>query len=153
MDIMDTSSLTAQDKAIIMCIERIEKLESRLYDLQKQTLIRDIATCESTSHIAIDIFLYLLGAPPADRSPVEIEDTVKLHYAQNNSARARVQELAALVKNDKKLWEMTATELSIPVHYNDMFGDNIYTVLETMTLDELNGFWQYQLQKTKLIVH
>lgn len=148
MDIIDTSTLTPQDKALLMCIERIDNLEEQLYHMQKELLVRDILTLDTSGVIAINVFMYLLGAPSAERSPLDIERDVDKYYNQNHQAQIRVQELAALMKTEKPLWEMTASDISIIVHYDDgSFGSHLPTVLEAMTLDELKGYWQYHLNK------
>jgi hypothetical protein len=150
MDIIDISAATPQDRAIIMCIERINALESELYDMRKELLVRDIATAGSVSTIAIDVFMFLLGAPPIERSPTDIQKDIKILYERANSTtQSRLQEFAKLMNNEKNLWEMTAQEICIPMYYDDMFGNNIYSVLQAMTMDELKGIWQYELQKTK----
>jgi hypothetical protein len=147
-DVVYSSSMSHQDKAILMLIERIGHLEDELHKYKKDALIRDILTSDDRGTLFIDVFMYLLGIPPLDRSPNDMVKEIACKY--KNGVSNRVYELSTLIKSDKLLWDMDGLDLCC-YSYLDI-GINICAVLERMTHDELEGLWEYKLRKTECLI-
>jgi len=131
---LDTSTMTPQDKAILMLIERVGHLEDELHKLKKDALVRDILTSGDKSTVYIDTFMYLLGIPPEDRSPNDMVKEIACTY--QNGLSNRVRELSEIIKSDEHIWNLKARDLCVT--YCDI-GHNINAVLEAMTKEELDG--------------
>jgi hypothetical protein len=65
--IMDVSSMSPMENAILMLIERIGHIEDELHKHKKDALVRDIFTSDNKCTVYIDTFMYLLGIPPEER--------------------------------------------------------------------------------------
>lgn len=98
MDLLDKATLTAQDKFLLMCIQRIEQLESDYDKLQLK--LRDIACVHSKPGLAIDMLAYFLGVP------------VDARVGRNN--KEMIMQVLPMYKHN---WTPRLTDLSKVVPY------------------------------------
>jgi hypothetical protein len=144
-NIIDTTTMSPQDKAILMLIERVEHLEDEVNKYKKDVLVRDILASDDKCTVYIDTFMYLLDIPPCDRSPNDMVKEIACKY--RNGVSNRVLQLSALT--NKPIWELTPGDLCW--RYSEA-GNNIYAVLVAMTHEELDGLWRYMLIKNDYVV-
>jgi hypothetical protein len=167
----DIHSASTLEKTLMMCIERIEKLEHQLdityqefkemkvifsgKELQeKEDIIRDLLVMEPKSVLTFDIFGFLLGMSPQERSKHRYNEFIlQVLPTYKDSISERVQYLYSLLQNSKAPWEITEDDLSIesPFRISPSYGSNLYEVLQAMTMDELRGYWRYRLLWTQCI--
>ena len=173
----DIQSASTLEKTILMCIERIERLEEQLdmshqeiavlkkrvsecEEKEKEYIIRDLLVMEPKCILTVDIFGYLLGVHPERRTDKRVDEfiiDVLSGYSNDDSMSIpeRVQYLYSLLRDTKPPWDMTSEDFSnqSPYKIESSYGSNIYTVLQAMTLEELKGFWDYRLQWTHCVMN
>jgi hypothetical protein len=155
---------SAQDRAILMCIQRIEALEEKLDNIAKNNLINAIATCASNTNIALDVFFYLLGIPIELRKSVSApDDIVKYHLAMYMtperiaSADPRITRLCDMLRSPKKFTDISSDDVEDSgfgyhiLDNNIIKGSNMYSYLLTWTFHELQEYWNHRLQWTRWI--
>jgi len=146
MDFVNMTNATTQDKVLLMLMERIENLEKELYEEKKANIIRNIASCCDKDSICIDIFMFLLGIDVKTR--IKIKDNHKLikNYIPSQIPKRAIELYKIQNTLNIPFWEL---DFDIDNLYPSGYGNNIYQVLQNMTLQELNDYWNYRILWTK----
>lgn len=160
VDCTDFVTATPQEKAIIMCIERIERLEDRVNDLEaecKQHFIRDILTLTSKEYLMFDIFAFLCGVPIETRQNLSVNEFIFTYFHTHvKNIPQRACDLFAFLHGSKEPWNTTMEDktekaLSLFAPFKEEYGVNIHAMLQAMTYEELKGYWTYRLEWTRCI--
>jgi hypothetical protein len=155
---IDVVCETPQDRAILMCIDRIAKLEEHIVNLEREMkacYIRDILVLDVKSNIAIDLFAYICGVTPIERVDINCHKLVYkfeqiIQSREDRMPPKRALELFAYMKHSKAPWseefhvECKEYAGNLPLDY----GANVYDVLQAMTIDEIRGYLDYRLRWT-----
>jgi hypothetical protein len=156
--IINFAASTPQEKAILMCIERIERLEDRVQDLTeecRQSYIRDILTCTTKDYIAIDVFAFLLGISHEKRNTIPTDEFM-FDYLRKHSpspVSPRIEFLYSKLRDTKRPWTLTYEDKVNPPYgwFDTDYGSNVYEMLNAMTYDEIKAYWTYRLKWTKCV--
>lgn len=146
--------VTHQDKAILMCIERIDNLEAQVCSLNnryRQTLLNTICACDCAREIALDVFFFLLGVKPEERwSTVDVIRNIIPKYMGNVLQNHRIMEMSRIVISPTPFYQISEHDL---VHYpcldqwgirDTVSGYKILEFLKTWTLEELEEYLSYR---------
>lgn len=152
MEFINMTDSTSQDKAILMLIERVENLEKELYEVKKENIIRNIASCADKKYIWADIFMFLLGIDI--RSRIKIKENHKLikNYIPSTIPKRAIELYNIQNTLNIPFWE---SDFDIEQDY-DLYpnedGNNVYQILQNMSLKELEDYWHYRISWTKWLV-
>ena len=160
-NIMDTRNATPQEMAILMLMERVDKLEQD-FQLQKleteRTIISDcILSCDGKRKMTYDIFMYLLDpsnyiSNVMDQSthiiePARLVECMKITFdSASYECKARATELHH-VQGGIPPWQWeydTKGWWTCPD-----YGKNLAGLLNAMTHNELMNYWNYRLKRLK----
>ena len=154
------SGASAQDRAILMCIKRIEELEAKVDDAARIHLADTLTSCTSTHEIALDVFFYLIGIPIALRKELTSNEIVQSHIEkyltpERIQSDPRIMRICDMVHSSKKFTYITSKDVAeLPAYLNvsDVIrGSNMYSYFLTWTYQELKDYWHYRLQWTRWI--
>lgn len=154
--------LSPQDRAILMCIERIDKLEAQV-DRFRITLLNTIAACASIKDIALDVFFFLSGIKPEERlrCNAKVIKDVLPKYMSEAATNPRIQQMCKIVVSPKSFLHLSHEDVesytidTCTCYYfvsDDVKGTNLYTFLSTWTLKELEEYWEYRLKWSKWVL-
>jgi hypothetical protein len=152
------SDASVQDKAIIMCIQRIEQLE----EIARVHLVNTITTCSFLDNVALDVFFFLLGIPVTLRTQVISNADMIKYYLHTYLTSERIQSdprilrMCDMLKSPKRYTDITSDDVlryeyinCNEVNYNNINGNNLYPFLLTWSYGQLEEYWQYRLQWTQ----
>jgi hypothetical protein len=155
MEFIDTTTLTEQDKFLLMCLQRIEELErdvDKLKSKVRDTITRDIACVHSKTGIAVDMLAYFLKVPTHVRSACEIKKMlVEILPMYKHNWSDRLTELTEKVPCLLQVWEISHDSFDEWGYLNDTdFGNNMYAFLAALTDEEIEDYWNtYRIVWTK----
>jgi hypothetical protein len=155
MEFLDESTLTERDRFLMMCIQRIEGLEAEVCRLklrQKDAIIRDIACCTAKSSCIIDVVSYFLKIPPDIRATHETKSMIfNVIPMYKHNWTERLTYLSKICPSLSEILNMDESRFDDWGFMKDTnFGVNLYTVLEALTEEELEDYWNtYRIIWTK----
>ncbi len=149
MDFINTSNCTPQDKAILMLMERIEQLEKELYDAKKENIIRNIASCGSKTSIWADIFMFLLGIDVPSRMKIRENHKLTKKYIPSIIPKRAIDLYHIQNTSKKPFWESDFDKDESFEIYSYEDSNNVYKILQNMSLKELEDYWHYRASWTK----
>lgn len=165
----DHKSATPQDNAILMCIERINRLEEEIQmlkegwkrDIQRETIIRDIVLCDDRKAVSLDLLFYFLGIPYNERADVFLERHLDLvrnvlpKYSHKTETCPTIIRMAEILQVKGKI-NIVKVDASCYTRWNSINTEveaaNIVSFLKTLTTQELEGFWEWRMLATKWMV-
>lgn len=138
--IMNFEDMSVQEKTILMCMERIDKLEDRANKLEAEfeektriTLLNTIVACDMLEHIVYDVFFFLCGVNVNERKGKVCKQVIRdilPNYIGSASSTPRARQMAQM----------------FTVSSNGITGVDLYRFLSTWSVDELEAYWAYRLQ-------
>jgi hypothetical protein len=162
--LLDVDGASPVERAVLMCIERIDALEERNRCLEEQAKIgerrertlldRVTMVVAGRAEVYFNIFAYLLGVPPdrPDEMPMPniFDEKECLSFFERRRGRederlARALELhGAVFPGLRPVWEGccdTCLALKrVPSEHS------VARLIELLTLEELEGFWEWRLK-------
>lgn len=174
--LIDLSKASPMERAILMCIERIDVLEERNNRLESKTaeierraeeierrarILLNLGTIgiATGSDVYSNIFAYLLGVPSdrPDMVPNMQEDSDCLAFFElrgdlGRDARegklARALELhQAVFPGLRPIWEGCSDSYRAVWDVTTKYS--VARLIEMLTLEELDGFWEWRLKYTR----
>lgn len=141
---------TAEQKALLMLIERVEVLESRAHEAE--TAVREARrlqlfdayeACCSSHHLTRDLHMFLLGVPACDAAAARKtgrEEVVRI-------CEERARGLACLPARLREVLEAQGIDpiWSSPAEF---VACNVRLALDVLGLEEAERFWTWRLQTT-----
>jgi hypothetical protein len=158
--LLDVDGASPVERAVLMCIERIDALEERNRCLEEQAktgerrvrtlLDRVTMVVARRSDVYYNIFAYLLGVPPVEMPMLNIlnEKDCLLFFERRGSddeGLARALELhGAVFPGLRPIWEGCCDTCLAIEHFPSEYS--IARLIELLTLEELEGFWEWRIK-------
>lgn len=168
---IDPKTMTSQDQAIIMLIERVGQLETELHfvktkaleDMKKQTIINSIMSCSTYNHLLYDLCAFMLGCPVEIRFKKKnfcgtkdyitmLQNLITDGYKPND----RLIELMKIIDIPKYPWDLNSDDFittnddildRVKVKYQDYEQGRAYKLMENLTLMEIESYWNWRLRR------
>ena len=148
-EILD-NNIDIKDKALLMCIERIQKLEDNLEEIKKDHLIKIICCFSDKTKIFFDIIFYFLKIPSDIVKENDIKNTIiNFLPLYKYNMNQRLEYLLTFVPISINLWNLKEEDFIYGSYKDNNVGSNTYNMLKAMTIYEIEEYINYRLSWSK----